>query len=156
MLWTWLAPNKPKLIGFASILTISEDAAPKSWKCHGKGKGKKRAGVAVASAGASIQPVYAPVKLPLSREAHLKVMAVRLGGCQCHPALFPVCRSHAPPGGHTGHLQSHAGQPICSTVGQGTGHRGWQLPCQMASYCATLVDKSTPAVAALFDAIPHG
>ena len=49
----------------------------KSWKPYGKGKGKKRAGVAVASAGVGIQP-YMPVKLPLSKEAHLQVMAVGL------------------------------------------------------------------------------
>ena len=58
--------KQAKVIGFASILTISEDTAPKRWKHHGKGKGKKRAGVVVASAGASIQ-LYTPVKLPLPR-----------------------------------------------------------------------------------------
>ena len=43
-----------KAIGFASVLTISKDAAPKGKKCHGKGKGKKSAGVAVASVGVSV------------------------------------------------------------------------------------------------------
>ena len=36
--------------------------------------------------------------------------------------LSPVCRAHAPFGGHIGHLQSHAGQCICFAKGQGTGH----------------------------------
>ena len=47
----------------------------KSWKRHGKGKGKRRAGVAAASAGVGIQP-YMPMKLPLSKESHLKAMVV--------------------------------------------------------------------------------
>ena len=64
-------------IGFASILTISEDIVPKGKKLHGKGKGKKRAGVAAVSTGAGIQP-YMPIKLSSSREAHLKAMAVSL------------------------------------------------------------------------------
>ena len=46
-------------------------------KCCYQGKGKKRAGVAVASTEVGMQP-YMPVKLPLSREAHLKAMAVGL------------------------------------------------------------------------------
>ena len=49
----------------------------KSWKRHSKGKGKKRAGVAVASMGVGIQP-YTPVKLPSSGQAHLKSMVVSL------------------------------------------------------------------------------
>ena len=69
--------EQAKAMGFASILTIGQDTVPKSWKCHSNGKAKKRAGVAVASAGVVIQP-YMPVKLALSREAHLKVMAVGL------------------------------------------------------------------------------
>ena len=50
---------------------------PKCKKCHGKLKGKKRAGVGVASMGVGFQP-YTPIKLPSSREAHLKVLAVGL------------------------------------------------------------------------------
>ena len=69
--------EQAKAIGFASILTIGKDAALKSWKCHGKGKGKNRAGVAVASMGVGIQP-YMPMELPSSRETHLKAMVVSL------------------------------------------------------------------------------
>ena len=64
-------------IGFASILTIGEDAAPKSKKRHGKGEENKKAGVAAVSVGPGFQP-YIPMKLPLSRDAHLKAMAVSL------------------------------------------------------------------------------
>ena len=46
--------EQTKVIGFSSILTVGEDAAPKSWKYHNKGKGKKRARVAAASRGAGI------------------------------------------------------------------------------------------------------
>ena len=48
--------KQTKVIGFASILTIDEDASPKGKKHHGKGKGKKRAGVAAVSIGVSVQP----------------------------------------------------------------------------------------------------
>ena len=63
--------KKPETVGFASILSIGDDAVPKSKKCHGKGKGKKRAGVAGASVGVGIQP-YMPVKLSSSGELILR------------------------------------------------------------------------------------
>ena len=28
----------------------------------------------------------------------------QLGGCQCYPALYPLCRPHAPPGCHARHF----------------------------------------------------
>ena len=74
--------KQAQAIGFASILTIGEDAMPKSWKCHGKGKG---AGVAVASAGVGVQP-YMSVKIPLSREAYPKVM---VAGLEATNAVLP-------------------------------------------------------------------
>ena len=49
----------------------------KSWKHHSKGKGKRKAGVAVASARAGIQP-YTPMKLPSSKDAHLQAIVVSL------------------------------------------------------------------------------
>ena len=87
MLTTWvrLVPNKPETIGFASILSIGKDATQKSWKCHIKGKSKKRAGVATVSVGVSIQ-LYMPIKLLSSREAHLKMIAV---GLQAANAILP-------------------------------------------------------------------
>ena len=58
-------------------MNIGNEAALKGKKCHGKGKGKKRAGVDAVSTRADIQ-LYLPLKLPSSREAHLKAMAVGL------------------------------------------------------------------------------
>ena len=52
--------NQAKAIGFASIITIGNEAALKGKKYHSKGKGKKRDGVAAASMGMGIQP-YMPV-----------------------------------------------------------------------------------------------
>ena len=69
----WMGAKQAKAIGFASVDWRRH--WPKSWKCYGKGKGKKR--VAGASVEVGIQ-LYMPLKLPLSREAHLKVMAVSL------------------------------------------------------------------------------
>ena len=57
----------------------------KSWKCYGKGKGKMRAGVAAASMGVGVQP-YVPMKIPSSKEAHLKAMAV---GFEAANAILP-------------------------------------------------------------------
>ena len=93
--------EQAKLMGIASILTIGKDAMPKSWKCYGKGKGNKRARVAAASAVARVKP-YIPVKLALSREAHLKVMAVSLeatsailASCLCADPTFPLAATLA-------------------------------------------------------------
>ena len=68
--------KQAEAMGFASTTTIGDEATPKGKKHYNQGKGKKRVGVAVASIGED-QP-YIPVKLPLSREAHIKVMAVSL------------------------------------------------------------------------------
>ena len=76
MLWMQLCAEA---IGFASILSIGDDAVPKGYKCHGKGKGKKRAGVTAVSAGVGTQS-YMPVKLPSSWEAHFKSNGGWLGG----------------------------------------------------------------------------
>ena len=46
-------------------------------KYHNKGKGKKGAGVAMASIGVKVQ-LYTLVKLPSSRETHFKAMVVGL------------------------------------------------------------------------------
>ena len=46
--------EETEAIGFASILTAGDDTELKSKKCHGKGKGKKRAGVAAVSMGAGV------------------------------------------------------------------------------------------------------
>ena len=41
--------EQAKAIGFANILTVGKDAASKNWKCHGKGKCRKRARMAATS-----------------------------------------------------------------------------------------------------------
>ena len=69
--------EQAEAIGLASILSIRNDTVLKSKKHHSKGKGKRRAGLAVASIGVGVQP-YMHVKLPSSREAHLKAMVVSL------------------------------------------------------------------------------
>ena len=74
---------------FASILTFSNDLTSRAKKCYYKGKGKKRAGVAVASVGADVQP-YMPVKLPSSRQAYLKAIAVGLEAANTI-LPFPLC-----------------------------------------------------------------
>ena len=50
----WACAEQAEAIGFASILTIGEEAVSKAKICHSKGKGKKKAGVAVASSGVDV------------------------------------------------------------------------------------------------------
>ena len=69
----------------ASIMAIGDGAALRAKKYYGKGKGKKRVGVAEASVGASVQP-YTPVKLLSSREAHLKAI---VAGLEAANAVLP-------------------------------------------------------------------
>ena len=54
------------MVGFSSFLTMARDATSKRWMHHMKGKGKKR--LRVATVG---RPMYMPIKVPLSRDAHL-------------------------------------------------------------------------------------
>ena len=126
-----LVPKQTKAIGFASILTIGEDAMPKGKKHHGKGKGKKRAGVAVGIHRGGCPALYA-CEASFIQGCSSQGNGTQLEGHQCHPALRPVCKPMLPLVATTGHLQSHAGQPVCSNIGQGAGHQ--RLPCQMASY----------------------
>ena len=74
---------------------------PKSWKHHGDSKDKKRAGVAAASIEVGIQ-LYTPVKLPSSKEAHLKAMVVSLEAANailpsslCANPMLPLAAMHA-------------------------------------------------------------
>ena len=77
--------EQTKAIGFASILTIGKDAAPKGKKRHGKVKGKKRARVATVSVEVGVQQ-YIPEKLPSSKDAHLNAMVV---GFETANAILP-------------------------------------------------------------------
>ena len=70
------------MVGFASVLTVDQEATSKKQKPHTKGKGKKR--LRVATVGG---PTYTPVKVPLSRDAHLRVMAV---GLEAANAILPL------------------------------------------------------------------
>ena len=69
--------KQAEAMGFASIITVGREASVKGKKCCYHRKGKKRAGVSAASGGMDAQ-LYTPVKLPSSREAHLKAMVISL------------------------------------------------------------------------------
>ena len=69
------------MVGFASVLTMDQDATSKKKKPHTNGKGKKR--LRVATMGG---PMYMPVKVPSSRDAHLQAMAV---GWEAAYAILP-------------------------------------------------------------------
>ena len=61
---------------------MGQDATSKRWKHLKKGKGKKR--LRVATVGG---PMYMPIKVPLSRDAHLQAMAV---GLEAANAILPL------------------------------------------------------------------
>ena len=75
-----------ELMGFASITTISKKTALQGKKCCNKGKSKNGAGVAAVSTGVEVQS-YTPMQLLLSREAHIKVIAVSL---EVASAILPL------------------------------------------------------------------
>ena len=81
--------EQAKRISFASMMTISDGAVVSAKSCHSKGNGRKAAGLATASAGVGTQ-AYIPIKLPISREAQIKAMAV---GLEVANAIlpFPLC-----------------------------------------------------------------
>ena len=64
-------------MAFASTMNIGKGATVHGKKCSSKGKGKKRAGVALASTVVVVQP-YMPVKLSSSKETQIKAIAVSL------------------------------------------------------------------------------
>ena len=66
-----------KDMGFDSVITVSGEAAVQGKKWHNKKKGKKGAEVAGAFLWAEAK-AYTSVKLPLSREALIKVIVVSL------------------------------------------------------------------------------
>ena len=71
-------------------------------------------------AAAGGQP-YMPMKVPLSRDAHLQAMAVSLEAANA-VLPSPLCANPMLPLVATAcHLQGYAGQPICST--ERTRHR---------------------------------
>ena len=107
-------------IGFAGILTIGAGAVPKGKKRHGKGKGKKKARVAVASAGVGMQP-YMAMKLPSSRDTHLKAIVV---GLEAANAILPssLCADPMLPLVATLAIFRAMVDSLSRAIGQGTGH----------------------------------
>ena len=61
---------------------MDQEAASKKKKPHTKGKGKRR--LRVAAVGG---PMYTPIKLPSSRDAHLQAMVV---GLEAANAILPL------------------------------------------------------------------
>ena len=61
------------MVGFASILTVGQDATSKRHRHPMMGKGKKSERVATVGG-----PTHTPVKVPSSQDAHLQAMAVAL------------------------------------------------------------------------------
>ena len=69
--------KQTKTIGFASMIAISEGAATPAKKYCNGGKDGKGAGLATASTLVDTK-AYMSIKLPTSRETHVKAMAVGL------------------------------------------------------------------------------
>ena len=142
-------------MGFASIMTIGDEAMLKVKKYHHKGKDKKRIRVAEASVGLSAQP-YMPVKLPSSREAHLKVMAVDLEASNavlpsplCADPMLSLVAILAI-------LKATLDSPFVVLKDKGQVAETGGYLTKMLATVAMLVDKSMPALAALYDAISCG
>ena len=146
--------KQAKAIEFASIMTIGNEAAPKGKKCRCKRKNKKRAGVAAASIEVGVQP-YMSVKPPSFRVAHLKAMAVSLEAANTIlpsplyadpmlPLLATLAIFKATLDSLSVVLKDKA------QVAEADNYLARELVT-----VAMLVDKSTPTVVALFDAIPH-
>ena len=101
-------------------------------------------------------PMYIPVKIPSSWDAHLKVMVV---GLEAANAILPssLCTNPMPPlAGMLTIFQATLDSPFVAPKDKAkVTEAGNYLAEQLASIAA-LVDKSTPIAAALFDAIPRG
>ena len=120
-----------------------------------RGKGKKRAEVAAASMGVGVQP-YTPMELLSSRDAHLKAMAVSLEAANsvlpsslCTDPILPLVVTLAI---FRATLDSLCIVPYHMVQVTEVG----DYLAEWLATMATLLDKSTPTVAALFDAIPSG
>ena len=69
------------MAGFASVLTMGQDAMAKRWKHLKNGKGRKS--LRLATVGG---PMYMPVTVTSSRDAHLQAMVV---GLEATNAILP-------------------------------------------------------------------
>ena len=136
-------------------MAVGAEAEPKDKKYHGKGKGKKRAGVAAASTRAGVPP-YMPMKLPLFREAYLKAMMVGLDAAN-NILPFPLCANPKLPLATTVAIfKVTLDSPSIVTKDKVQVAEAGKYLAEKLATMAVLVDKRTPAVVAFFDAMPHG
>ena len=77
-----------------------------------------------------------------------------LGGYQYHPALSPLCRPYAPPASHAAIFRATLDSPFVVLKDKSQVAKVGDYLAERLATIATLVDKSRPAVAVLFDAIP--
>ena len=143
--------GQAKAVGFASILTMDQDVASKKKKPYAKGKGKKR--LQVATVGG---PVYTPVKVPLSRDAHLQPMA---DGLEAANAVLPssLCTNlMLPLAGMLAIFKATLESPFVAPKDKAQVTKVGDYLAKRLATIAALVDKSMPIVVALFDAIPRG
>ena len=109
----------------------------------------------MAFMGIDIQP-YMPVKLLLSSEAHIKVMAVSL---EVANAILssPLCADPMLPLGATLIIfKATFDSPSVAPKNKGQFAEAGNYLVKWLATVAILVGKSTPTVAALYDAIPCG
>ena len=146
--------KEAKTMGFASILSIVDDAMLKSKKHNGKGKGKKRAGVVMVSLGVGVQ-AYTPMRLPSSIEAYPKAMALGLGATNailppplCADPMLPLVATLAI-------FRAMLDSPSVAPKDKEQVTKAGDYLAKRLAIVAALVDKSMPAVAALYDTILH-
>ena len=138
------------MVGFASILTMDQDAASKKKKSHMKGKGKKRLQVATMDG-----PMYPLVKVlcPGTPTCRRWQLALRH---QCRPALVPLRQSMLPLVGTLTIFKATLESPFVAPKDKAQVTEVGDYWAKRLATIAALVDKSMPVVAALFDAIPRG
>ena len=119
---------------------------------YSKGKGKKGAGVATASAGEEFQPCI-PMKLPSSRVADIKVMAVGLGAANtilpyllCADPMLPLVATLAI-------FKATLDSNFTALKDKEQVFRSGDYLAKQLATAATIVDKSMPTVAVLYDSM---
>ena len=138
---------------FASIMNVSDGAAVPRKKHCSKGNGRKETGVAAVSLGVDTK-VFTPMKLPMSREANKKIIVVSWEAATTI-LHFPLCAHPMLP------LEASLTFFKAMLDSNSVVLRGKEQVTKTADYLtkllvtmAALVNKSTPAVVALYDAIP--
>ena len=128
---------------------------PKGKKHHGKGKGKKRAGVAAVSTGVGVQP-YMPMKFFLPREAHLKAILVILEATNAVLSSLLYANPMLPLVAKLAIFKTTLDSPSVAPKDKAQVTEAGHYFAKWLATVAMLVDKSTPTMAALYDAIPCG